>query len=295
MQPAAVHFLCVVCLLVDGAARAWRLRILVRALGGSVAFRAALGANLVEDAAAALTPWRLGGIPARIAILRRDGVGTGTALVVGIAESTLTYPLVILNAVWVIVAFAPDWRRTIGPQVARSTVSAGTWLALALVLGLVVWLILRRLLPRHHDSARRTLLTAWREARRAGPLVLGWSVFLTFASMAARVAILPILTRTLVPSPPLEAVTLSSFALLYGQLLLPTPSGAGAVELGFLSGGAGAVGAIATRLLLAWRFYTALVAIGSGVLVAFVHAVHALRSRRPTGELSPNPSGGPHA
>ncbi|MBA2626785.1 MAG: hypothetical protein H0U85_02160 [Gemmatimonadales bacterium] len=49
---------------------------------------------------------------------------------------------------------------------------------------------------------------------------------------------------------------MGSFALLYVQLLLPTPSGAGAVELGFLGGAAGELGKGEGALLVAWRFYT---------------------------------------
>ena len=51
-------------------------------------------------------------------------------------------------------------------------------------------------------------------------------------------------------------MALGSFALLYSQLVLPTPSGAGAVELGFLGGAAGDLGQNEGWLLLAWRFYT---------------------------------------
>jgi uncharacterized membrane protein YbhN (UPF0104 family) len=62
-----------------------------------------------------------------------------------------------------------------------------------------------------------------------------------------------------------------SFALLYSQLILPTPSGAGAVELGFLGGAAGDLGGSAGWLLLAWRFYTN----GVGVLLGIGLAAHA--------------------
>jgi uncharacterized membrane protein YbhN (UPF0104 family) len=50
--------------------------------------------------------------------------------------------------------------------------------------------------------------------------------------------------------------------------LLPTPSGAGAVELGFLGGAAGDLGAQDAWLLLAWRFYTN----GIGVILGIVLA-----------------------
>jgi uncharacterized membrane protein YbhN (UPF0104 family) len=66
-------------------------------------------------------------------------------------------------------------------------------------------------------------------------------------------------------------MVLGSFALLYSQMVLPTPSGAGAVELGFLGGAAGDLGTGTGWLLLAWRFYTN----GIGVLLGIALAVHA--------------------
>jgi uncharacterized membrane protein YbhN (UPF0104 family) len=83
------------------------------------------------------------------------------------------------------------------------------------------------------------------------------------------VAILPVLALTL-PSPPaMGPLVVGSFALLYSQLVLPTPSGAGAVELGFLGGAAGDLGSGEGWLLLAWRVYTN----GIGVLLGVVLAV----------------------
>ena len=64
---------------------------------------------------------------------------------------------------------------------------------------------------------------------------------------------------------------LGSFALLYSQLILPTPSGAGAVELGFLGGAAGDLGPRSGWLLLVWRFYTN----GVGVLLGIGLAARA--------------------
>jgi hypothetical protein len=85
------------------------------------------------------------------------------------------------------------------------------------------------------------------------------------------VAVLPVLALTLPASPELGPLVLGSFALLYSQLVLPTPSGAGAVELGFLGGAAGDLGSGAGWLLLAWRFYTN----GVGVLLGIALAAHA--------------------
>jgi uncharacterized membrane protein YbhN (UPF0104 family) len=101
------------------------------------------------------------------------------------------------------------------------------------------------------------------------PLVA--SLPLTFLNLATRVAILPVLALTL-PSPPeIGPLLVGSFGLLYSQLILPTPSGAGAVELGFLGGAAGDLGGRAGWLLLAWRFYTN----GVGVVLGIGLAAHA--------------------
>jgi hypothetical protein len=62
---------------------------------------------------------------------------------------------------------------------------------------------------------------------------------------------------------------LGSFALLYSQLVLPLPAGAGAVDLGFLGGVAGNLGDGAGGLLLAWRFYT----VGAGAMLGLALAM----------------------
>ena len=65
---------------------------------------------------------------------------------------------------------------------------------------------------------------------------------MSFINLATRVAILPVLALTLADPPAMGPLAVGSFALLYSQLVLPTPSGAGAVELGFLGGAAGDLG-----------------------------------------------------
>ncbi len=97
------------------------------------------------------------------------------------------------------------------------------------------------------------------------------SLPLSFLNLATRVAVLPVLAATLPQPPELWPMVLGSFALLYSQLILPTPSGAGAVELGFLGGAAGDLGGRAGWLLLAWRFYTN----GVGVILGIGLAAHA--------------------
>jgi uncharacterized membrane protein YbhN (UPF0104 family) len=94
------------------------------------------------------------------------------------------------------------------------------------------------------------------------------SIPLSFLNLATRVAILPVLALTLAHPPELGPMTLGSFGLLYSQLLLPTPSGAGAVELGFLGGAAGDLGEHDGWLLLTWRFYTNGVGVLLGIWLA---------------------------
>jgi uncharacterized membrane protein YbhN (UPF0104 family) len=192
------------------------------------------------------------------------------------------YPLVAVVAAGVALAFAPEWWQTIGVQLGHSAIGVSRWLAAGTAVGLVAWVNMRRQLPHHHRAAGRTAAQAWRELRRVDHPTLVLACVLTLVSLTSRVAILPVLTLTLVPSPPAGAVTLSSFVLLYGQLFLPTPSGAGAVEVGFLSGGAGVVGASTTRLLLIWRIYTSLISIAAGLVLATTSLASALARRRST-------------
>ena len=66
-------------------------------------------------------------------------------------------------------------------------------------------------------------------------------------------------------------LVVGSFVLIYGQMILPTPAGAGAVELGFLAGAAGDLGGGSHWLLLMWRLYSS----GLGTAAGVAWAVHA--------------------
>jgi uncharacterized membrane protein YbhN (UPF0104 family) len=61
-------------------------------------------------------------------------------------------------------------------------------------------------------------------------------------------------------------------------MILPTPSGAGVVELAFLGGAAGDLDQGQAWLLLAWRFYTSGIGVLLGVsLAASIYGWPALR------------------
>ena len=112
------------------------------------------------------------------------------------------------------------------------------------------------------------------------------SVPLTLLGLAARVAILPVLALTLPFPPPMGPLAFGSFALLYAQILVPTPSGAGVIDLGFVGGAVGNLGEHHRQLLLIWRVYTTAAVVGIGVIVALnaygVAAVSALARWRET-------------
>ena len=73
---------------------------------------------------------------------------------------------------------------------------------------------------------------------------------------------------------------LGSFALLYSQLILPTPSGVGAVELGFMGGAAGNMGDEQGRILLIWRVYTTGIGVVIGLLIGIrLFGWQAIRDR----------------
>ena len=58
-----------------------------------------------------------------------------------------------------------------------------------------------------------------------------------------------------------------SYALIFSQLLLPTPSGGGVIEIGFLGGAVGDLGDNDRELLVFWRFYATVVLVVLGVLL----------------------------
>jgi uncharacterized membrane protein YbhN (UPF0104 family) len=136
----------------------------------------------------------------------------------------------------------------------------------------------------------RRVLVYWRRMPRWAVLA---SVPCTMVNVVARVAILPILLLTLPNHPPLGSVAFGSFALLYSQMILPTPSGAGAVDLGFLGGAAGDLGDSRAALLLAWRLYTTGIGVLLGLALALrIYGWQALRARvirRSSGDSSASP------
>jgi hypothetical protein len=94
------------------------------------------------------------------------------------------------------------------------------------------------------------------------------SIPLSLINMVTRTALLPALILTRPDAPDAAVVWYGSFLLIYGQLVLPTPAGAGAVEMGFLSGAVGTLDGD-VGLLLAWRWWANGLSVLLGLIVAW--------------------------
>lgn len=268
MTAPEAHLLCAGLVAAGFAARAFRIQWILTGLRGRVAFRDAVTLNAFGDAACALTPLRIGGEPARLGGMLRAGVSAPAAFVAISVEVLAAWPVIIVAAGVLFWVAGAAWWAVAEPRLLGGATRAWPWLALLAVASVAAW----RLAGRLHTSLRRLVERPLRRARvywRRMPLwPLLASVPCTLVDLAARVAILPVLAQTLPAPPPAGPVWLGSFALLYVQLVLPTPSGAGAVELGFLGGAAGGLGGQEAPLLLAWRFYTSGVGLILGAWLA---------------------------
>lgn len=277
--------LCAALLAVDVAARTLRLHLLFRGAGYRRGLPALCVAILFGDAAAAVTPMRLGGEPARWLGLMSAGIPARVAAAVLAVEMVGYLAVVALSgaaAAWLLGA---GWWADVGPRLASRTGEGLPWLAAVIAASVGVWVWARR--RRARRPAAATPAVGVGAAVRGA---LGWPLLafvpLTLASIAARLAMLPVLAQTL-PHPPAPGVlVLGSFALVYGQLFFPTPGGAGAVELLASAGTAGELGGTAGPVFLAWRTITT----GVPVILGFALALrwyggaavrNVLRGERP--------------
>jgi hypothetical protein len=210
-------------------------------------------------------------------------------------EGTMEYVSLIAIAAYIGTAFAGEWWTTTRARLVPALHHALPWLVVILVAGVLFLAALHRLAPnlfvRVHGTVRQSLQTA----RRMSATAILISLPLTWVHLVTRLAILPVLMLTLNAPPSLGAVWFGSFVLLYGQFFLPTPSGAGAIDLGFLSGAAGYAGPDTASLLVTWRFYTTV----TGVILGIVAGVPLygasirrwlLREHGPRGTLHGGPA-----
>jgi uncharacterized membrane protein YbhN (UPF0104 family) len=260
--------LCAALLAVDLLARSLRLHWLLRGAGYRLPVPSLCASILFGDAAAAVTPMRLGGEPARWLGLLSGGVAARVAAAVLALEMVSYLGVVAVSgaaAAWLLGA---GWWADVGPRLGARAGEGLPWVIAVVAASVAVWVWVRR------RPARRPAAAAPAPAVVALRGALGWPLLavvpLTLASITARLAMLPVLAQTL-PDPPAPGVLImGSFALVYGQLFFPTPGGAGAVELLASAGTAGELGGTAGPVFLAWRAITT----GIPVVLGFSLALH---------------------
>lgn len=281
----AIHLLLLALVLFDLALRAWRLQVLLTPLGHPLGFRPAFWTNLVGESAAVATPMRVGVQPARIAALAWEGAPLIVATVAVAVEALLLYIMVILVGAGLGIAFAPQWLPSMREQL-PTIENLEVWLAVLAIASVVAFWGARRIARR---LAGRGLGfgNVMRAVRGLPFRVIASVLALSVGDVLARVALLPVIVATANPDLAVGPVSLGSFAMLYGQVVTPTPAGAGAVELMFLGGGAGELGEAAGRLLFWWRVYSVGLAAAAGGVVALTRygpalarAVAGFRARR---------------
>ena len=280
MTLPAAHLICGALVLLDQVARALRVRLLSGTLGHPITFRDAVITNTIGDAACAVTPMRIAGEPARLASLLRAGMPATASFLLIAFEVVTMWPVIIGCGVGLGVWLAPEWLRATAPLVLTGLARSWGWVLAAGGVSLLLWLVARRWVK----FTPRLTSRPWHRARVYGrrmPIrVLLGSSALGFLNLASRTAILPVLYATLPAPPSLGPAILGSFALLYSQLALPTPAGAGVVDLGLLAGAAGDPGSSGLEMLIWWRFYTTFIGVLAGGWVAVrVFGWDVLRTR----------------
>lgn len=280
------HLACGFLAAADIVARSWRIQLLTRGVGYRIGFREAASINLVGDAACALTPLRIAGEPVRLAGMLRAEVPASAAFVAITSEVLVAWPVIIAVAVVLLWRHLPEWWERAGSRLGSAASIGWPWVAGVVLLTLLAWIWVRFMAPgvtHHLRHPFRRVLTHWRRMP-AGLLIL--SIPLSAVNVLSRLAILPVLASTLPSPPPAGPLLVGSFALLYSQLLLPTPAGAGAVDLGFLAGAAGDLGPEPARLLFWWRGYTSGVGVILGVWIGVrIYGWRALRALVPGNRL----------
>jgi hypothetical protein len=199
----------------------------------------------------------------------RAGVPAPAAFVAISLEVLAAWPVIIAVMLPLAWWFAPTWWSSAVPALGSAAGRSWPWLVILAALCVVAWYAARRfaaLGPARLRRPVRRVRVYWRRMP-AWPLIA--SAPLTLLNLMSRVGILVALAATLPQRESLGVLVIGSFMLLYAQLVVPTPSGAGVVDFGFLAGAAGPLGGEGTALLLAWRFYTS----GVGLLLGGCLAV----------------------
>ena len=267
MRAATAHLFCFALVALDLVVRTWRTQVFLRALGVRLGFREVFVQSAIGETASSLTPLRAGGEPVRVWVMGAQGVSSRIAIVAVGLEFVAVIAVIVLAALALGFAAGGEWWRVAGPGLMRSAARSWPWLAGMAVLTLLAWLLIRRTRPEFLHSAGTEFDAARGHMRDVPAITYLVCTGLTLVQIVARAAVLPVLALTLPAPPPLVATVVGSFALIYAQAIIPAPAGAGPVELGFLGGAAGNLGADETLLLAWWRFYTTILGVVLGLVL----------------------------
>lgn len=257
MTHATAHACCLALVVADGGARSVRMWILFRGLGRRTPLGMLAASTGLSDLAASLTPMRLGGFPAQAAFFTRAGIPLPIVAAAVALEALATYPVVAGVGAWIATHAGAAWVRDAREAVADTHWSLPLIIAALATLG-GLWLLRaeRGRLP----DAVRAISTRSGVALEAMRRVPWWvppaAIVATLVHVVARLALLPLLTRAVPAAPQWTAAFAGSFALLYGQLVSPSPSGAGLAEALGRHGLAGVRGDDATWVVFWWRVYS---------------------------------------
>jgi glycosyltransferase 2 family protein len=270
----AAHFTLLSISLIELACRGGKIKLSARALGVRLSIWTAIRTVLGGDFAAAITPARAGAEPARYLVLSNAGVPLAERLLVLFLELFLELWSLLLVCGALAVAF-------------HGTSSSMTGL-LGLVTGYATFVLsvggVGLLLARgdaHRPPPRwlkriglrdarwqrlQRFLHEWQQALRglrvAHRPTLALSLIVSIGHLVLRVATLPVLIALAAPGfawtrETLAPLVLWPMALFYGSVVVPAPSGAGAVEGAFAWVLRDHIpDAIFATALIWWRFYT---------------------------------------
>jgi glycosyltransferase involved in cell wall biosynthesis len=243
-----------------------RLKRILVASGHDLPLRRLLAITLTCDAACAVTPHRAGGEPARIVGMLHAGIPLRDALLAVASETIQTWPVICCCGAALLWFFGLDWWSAFVAGSAKLLDRMRLAIVFVpLIVSLAWWQGARAL------RLMRTIDLARAGAPRTGRLELSLALLtatvpLTILAVSARVFLLPVLALTLPDAPDLGRTVMGSFVLIHSQLILPSPSGAGVVDIGFLAELGGSARTCA--LLFLWRFFVSGLGLALGVVAA---------------------------
>jgi len=188
-----IHLACLALVAVDFVIRTWRTQLFLGRLGHPLPFREVLVQSAIGETASSLTPLRAGGEPARVWAMAKQGVPARVGLVAVGVELLATSAVIVLTAIVLGVTVAPDWWAATGPGLIRAAAGSWPWLAGIAVVSLGAWLAVRRRRPDLLHAAGGELAAARGHLRDVSGWLYVVNVPITLVSIAARVAILPLL------------------------------------------------------------------------------------------------------